>query len=132
MRAISPEQLSELLPAEDTGFRSPIPTQIMSSDEYLPAPQTEEQREVEARLKEIGATLARRQGMSRRRFFQTAAGMAASYNALPSMLRSETLGVRSRIGHSSTLPSTTRPTATSVGRRPTGSMSGSSAAVFPG
>jgi len=79
MRAISPEQLGELLPADETGFASPIPTQIVSSDEYLPAPQTEKQREVEARLKEVGAMLAKRQGMTRRHFFQTAAGMAASY-----------------------------------------------------
>jgi hypothetical protein len=68
-----------LLPAEEAPFASPIPTQIVSSDEYLPAPQTEKQREVEARLKELGASLAARHGVSRRQFFQTAAGMAASY-----------------------------------------------------
>ena len=79
MRAIDPEQRAELLPAEEAQFASPIPTQIVSSDEYLPARQTEKQREVEARLKDLGAVLANRQGMSRRRFFQTAAGMAASY-----------------------------------------------------
>ena len=77
--AIGPEQRAELLPAEETEFASPIPTQIVSSDEYLPARQTQKQREVEARLKDLGAVLANRQGMSRRRFFQTAAGMAASY-----------------------------------------------------
>ena len=42
----------------------------------------QKQREVEARLKEMGDTLARRQGLSRRRFFQTAAGMAASFVAM--------------------------------------------------
>ena len=40
----------------------------------MPVPQTEKQREVEARLKDMSDRLARRQGMSRRRFFQTAAG----------------------------------------------------------
>ena len=79
MRAISPELRAQLLPAEETAFSSPIPTQIVSSDEYLPAPQTEQQREVEARLKEIGTVMAERQGMTRRHFFQTAAGLAASY-----------------------------------------------------
>jgi uncharacterized protein len=79
MRAIGPEQMKNLLPAEDAPFASPIPTQIVSSDEYLPAPQTEKQREVEARLKEVGAFLAEKQGLSRRQFFQTTAGMAASY-----------------------------------------------------
>jgi predicted TIM-barrel fold metal-dependent hydrolase len=79
MRAIGPEDMARLLPAEELEFPSPVPTQIVSSDEYLPAPQTEQQREVEARLKDIGTALARKQGMTRRRFFQTAAGMAASY-----------------------------------------------------
>jgi uncharacterized protein len=79
MRAIGPEQMKDVLPAEEAPFVSPIPTQIVSSDQYLPAPQTDQQREVEARLKELGASLAAKQGVSRRRFFQTAAGMAASY-----------------------------------------------------
>ena len=79
MRAIGPEQMEDLLPAEEASFASPIPTQIVSSDEYLPAPQTDKQREVEARLKELGSSLARKHGTSRRQFFQTAAGMAASY-----------------------------------------------------
>jgi hypothetical protein len=60
-------------------FASPIPTQIVASDEYLPAPQTEQQRHVEMRLQEVGRTLAGRLGMSRRQFFRTASGMAASY-----------------------------------------------------
>jgi uncharacterized protein len=79
MRAIGPDEMKNLLPAEEAPFASPIPTQIVSSDEYLPAPQTQAQREVEARLQELGASLAERHGISRRQFFQTAAGMAASY-----------------------------------------------------
>ena len=79
MKFLTDEQLRELLPAETSSFPSPVPTQIVSSDEYMPVPQTEKQREVEARLKELSDRLARRQGMSRRRFFQTASGMAASF-----------------------------------------------------
>jgi uncharacterized protein len=79
MRAITSEQKRRLRAAEELEFASPIPTQIVSSDEYMPAPQTEKQCEVEARLKDLGSSLAEHQGMSRRRFFQTAAGMAASY-----------------------------------------------------
>jgi len=70
------------LPAESIASATPIPTQIVSSDEYLPAPQTEMQREVETRLMEMAARLAKRHGTSRRRFFQSAAGMAASYLAM--------------------------------------------------
>ena len=79
MQRLTPKQLDAVLPAVVSGFPSPIPTQIVSSEEYLPAPQTAPQREVEARLKAWGAALAAQQGLSRRRFFQTAAGMAAAY-----------------------------------------------------
>ena len=82
MKFLTDEQLRTLLPAESASFPSPVPTQIVSSDEYLPVPQTEQQREVEARLKDISGALAKKQGLSRRRFFQTAAGMAASFVAL--------------------------------------------------
>src|SRR5437764_9910383 len=82
MKFLSDEQLSQLHPAETASFPSPVPTQIVSSDEYLPVPQTAEQREVEARLKELSDGLAKRQGLSRRRFFQTASGMAASFVAM--------------------------------------------------
>jgi uncharacterized protein len=82
MKLLTDRQLRALLPAETASFPSPVPTQIVSSDEYVPVPQTEKQREVEARLKDMSEALARRQGMSRRRFFQTAAGMAASFVAM--------------------------------------------------
>ena len=82
MKQLSDQELSQLLPAEEHGFRSPIPTQIVSSDEYFPAPQSPQQREVEARLIALSDDLAKKQGLSRRRFFQTASGMAASYLAM--------------------------------------------------
>src|SRR6185295_17663409 len=72
----------ELLPAETASFPAPIPTQFVSSDEFTPPPQTAQQKRVEARIKELGDRLARRQGLSRRKFFQTAAGMAAAFVAM--------------------------------------------------
>ena len=79
MSDIDSGRTAGLRPAAEAGFASPIPTQIVSSEEYLPAPQTRQQREVEARLKDMGSTLAGKLGISRRRFFQTASGMAASW-----------------------------------------------------
>jgi uncharacterized protein len=79
---LSREELEQVLPAETAAFPAPIPTQCVSNDEYMPCPQTERQREFEARIKEYGALLARKQGMSRRRFFQSAAGMAAAFVAM--------------------------------------------------
>lgn len=82
MKLLTDEMMDAVLPAETASFPSPVPTQIVSSDEYLPTPQTPKQREVEARLIEISDRLAKKQGLSRRRFFQTAAGMAASFVAM--------------------------------------------------
>src|SRR6201993_1774927 len=82
MGFLSDEERERLLPAEDLPHRFPIPTQIVSSDEYFPEPQTPRQKKVEARLAEMGDRLAKRQGISRRRFFQTASGMAAAYLAM--------------------------------------------------
>jgi predicted TIM-barrel fold metal-dependent hydrolase len=82
MGLLSSEELKQLLPAETSAFPSPIPTQSVSSDEFMPAAQTAKQREFEARIKEYGSELARHQGMSRRAFFKTAAGMAAAFVAM--------------------------------------------------
>src|SRR5260221_399250 len=79
MKFLTDEDLKQLLPAETASFPSPVPTQIVSSEEYLPVPQTANQREVEARLKDMSDSLAKRQGLWRRRFFQTAAGMTAAF-----------------------------------------------------
>jgi predicted TIM-barrel fold metal-dependent hydrolase len=82
MGLLTDEDRAKLTPAEDLPHGLPIPTQAVSSDEYWPLPQTAKQRELQARLLALGDELAARQGQSRRRFFQTAAGMAAAYVAL--------------------------------------------------
>jgi uncharacterized protein len=81
MTLLSPEELSKLRGAESL-FPSPIPVQSLSSDEFMPSPQTPGQREFEARIKDIGARLARSNRMTRRRFFRTAGGMAAAFVAM--------------------------------------------------
>ena len=43
MKFLTEEQLRELQPAETSSFPSPVPTQIVSSDEYLPVAQTAKQ-----------------------------------------------------------------------------------------
>ncbi len=78
---LSNEELAKLSPAESL-FPSPIPVQSLSSDEFMPGPQTPKQREFEARVKELGARLAKQHGMSRRAFFKTSAGMAAAFVAM--------------------------------------------------
>jgi uncharacterized protein len=82
MGLLSDEELASLLPAETHAFAGPIPTQCVSSDEFMPVPQTPQQRRVETRLKDVGSTLARRHGVTRRQFFRTASGMAAAFLAM--------------------------------------------------
>src|SRR6201989_1424471 len=75
-------ELAALMPSELCAYQTPIPTQIVAGDEFYPDPQNERQREVEARLLAMADHLGGRQGLDRRRFFQTAAGMAASFVAM--------------------------------------------------
>ena len=51
---LTPEELEKLSGAESL-FPSPIPVQFVSSDEYMPQPQSAQQKEFEARVKDIGA-----------------------------------------------------------------------------
>ena len=37
---LTPDEMEKLIPAESAKFRSPIPTQSVSSDEFYPAAQT--------------------------------------------------------------------------------------------
>ena len=79
MSLLDPRELTQLSPAETHSYPAPIPTQSVSSDEFMPRRQTAAQRRVEARIKELGGALAKKQGITRRRFFQTASGMAAAF-----------------------------------------------------
>jgi len=81
MSLLIPEELAQLEGAE-TLFRAPIPVQSLSSDEFMPGPQTPKQKEFEARVRDIGARMAKKLSLSRRRFFKTAGGMAAAFVAM--------------------------------------------------
>ena len=48
----------------------------------MPIPQTERQKQVEARMNALADELRPKNGLSRRRFFQTAAGMATAFVAM--------------------------------------------------
>jgi predicted TIM-barrel fold metal-dependent hydrolase len=78
---LSAEDKQQLDPPEKA-FASPIPTQVVSNREFLPSRQGPLQREVEARIKAMADSLGRQQGLSRRRFLTTSAGMAAAFVAM--------------------------------------------------
>ena len=62
--------------------RPPIPTRIASNEEFIPPPQSPEQREVELRLWAIAERCAGKLGLSRRDFLRTSCGMAAALLAM--------------------------------------------------
>ena len=82
MGFLTSEDYAQLVPADYVAPRTPIPTQVVASDEYMPLPQNAQQREVQARLDAMADEFGRKQGLSRRRFFQSAAGMAAAFVAM--------------------------------------------------
>lgn len=65
-----------------TGNHSPIPTQVVSNEEFIPLPQTEKQKRVAARIDELADLHGKRVGLSRRDFLRTSAGMAAAFIAM--------------------------------------------------
>src|SRR5262249_26903736 len=67
--------------AENDGW-SPLPTRVVSNEEYVPLPQTSEQRRVATLLDGMARRTARRLGVSRRQFLGSSAGMASAFVAL--------------------------------------------------
>jgi uncharacterized protein len=81
-RFLSDREVAALAPAEQAAFDSPIPTQMISNGEFNPLPQNAQQREVEARIKELADTNGHRLGLDRRKFLRSACGMAAAFVAM--------------------------------------------------
>ena len=79
---LTKKDLEQTVPAEVAAFRSPIPTQMVSNGEFLPARQTVQQRQVEERIKELADGLGGKLGLNRRRFLHTSCGMAAAFLAM--------------------------------------------------
>ena len=61
---------------------SPVPTQIVSNEEYLPLPPTPEQQHVAHRLRETSRLHAAMLGLTRRQFLASSSGMAAAFLAM--------------------------------------------------
>ena len=64
------------------GETLPIPSRIASNEEFIPPPQSPQQKEYEARLLALADDAAQKQGLSRRQFLRTGSGMAAALVAL--------------------------------------------------
>src|SRR5947207_11907416 len=79
---LSDAQLERCAPAETEPFAAPVPTRMIGNGEYMPFPQTDKQRQVEARVKELADKAAKKLGISRRQFLGSTGGLAASFMAM--------------------------------------------------
>ena len=61
---------------------SPIPTRIASNEEFIPPPQSEQQKALEERVRDLSDRNSRALGMDRRRFLRTGSGMATALIAM--------------------------------------------------
>src|SRR5215831_4005822 len=80
---LEPDQVAKCRRADVAEpLSSPIPTRMVSNGEYMPAPQTDQQRQVEARLEALADEASRRLGISRRQFLCGSGGLAAALLAM--------------------------------------------------
>ena len=63
------------------GIDTPIPTQVVSNEEFIPLPQNALQRRWEALIGELSEQNSRKLGMSRRDYLRTSMGMATAFLA---------------------------------------------------
>src|SRR5690349_15583862 len=63
------------------GVDSPVPTQIVSNEEFIPRPQNQRQKQVEELIGEMGTANAQKLGMERRKFMASSMGLATCFLA---------------------------------------------------
>lgn len=65
----------------DQGVDSPVPTQVVSNEEFIPRPQTVQQKQVEDLINSLAEERARKLGIDRRSFMASSMGMATAFLA---------------------------------------------------
>src|ERR1700722_7385911 len=64
------------------GVISPVPTQMLSNEEFIPRPQNDRQKQVEHLIGEMSAEKSKKLGMDRRDFMSTSMGLATCFTAM--------------------------------------------------
>src|SRR5260370_22367470 len=64
------------------GVTSPVPTQMLSTEEFIPRPQNERQKHVEHLIGEMSEQKAKKLAMDRRKFMGTSMGLATCFSAM--------------------------------------------------
>src|SRR5207248_5681225 len=91
---MTPQELAQCRPASEVDpLGLPIPTHLVSNEEYFPPfLQTSHQKQVEALVLDALDQAPKRLNISRRRFLETSAGLAASFVALNEVFRRYAFG----------------------------------------
>lgn len=91
---MTPQELARCRPASEVeGVGLPIPTHLVSNEEYFPPfLQTSHQQQVEARVLDALDRVPKRLNLSRRQFLETSAGLAVSFVALNEVFRDYAFG----------------------------------------
>src|SRR5205085_10399503 len=63
------------------GVDSPVPTQVVSNEEFIPRPQNSQQKQVEALIGTLSEEKAKKLGMERRAFMASSMGLATAFLA---------------------------------------------------
>src|SRR5438876_2179261 len=63
------------------GVDSPVPTQVVSNEEFIPRPQNDKQKQVEHLTGVLAEERAKKLGMDRRSFMASSMGMATAFLA---------------------------------------------------
>ena len=63
------------------GIDSPLPTQVVSNEEFIPRPQNTKQKQVEHLIGVLGEEKAKKLGMGRREFMASSMGIATAFMA---------------------------------------------------
>lgn len=65
----------------EVGVDSPVPTQVVSNEEFIPRPQNRAQKQVEKLIGELSETNSKKLGMDRRDYLRSSMGMATAFLA---------------------------------------------------
>ena len=66
---------------QEKGVDSPMPTQVVSNEEFIPRPQNKEQKQVEKLIGEMSEEKSKKLGMDRRAYLASSMGLATAFLA---------------------------------------------------
>ena len=71
--------------AHISGYRTPLPSRMVSNGEYMPVLQSAQQKQVETEIISMADVNSKRVGMSRRDYLRSSCGMAVAFLAMNSV-----------------------------------------------